>query len=510
MAGVTTFSCSAFLFSSLVILHLYRQENTSQKSKSIPSPRAFPLIGNIFSIPSGLEHIAYITLGKRLKSDIISLRLFGHNIVILNSSTAASDLLEKRSALYSDRYCPPMIEEPSLLDWTSITPTLGYNDLWRHHRRILNNWLNSRAVIQFHRQQEEQTHILLKRLLEIFPTSQPFDRAKEEIFFSMASSMFRLAYGYRLKNAQDPFFINARLTLHRLAEAAMFTNFFVNVFPSLKYVPTWMPGTSWKRTARQWRADKEQALNGPYEWTKAQIAAGTPEPSIIGALLQGHALTSALAARDLATTKLTWTLGGTDTSSNALIAFIAAMVLHPEVQTKAQAEIDTTLGSTVLPTMSDRDRLPYVNKLIVEVLRWRPILPTALPHMCFQDDVYRGYEIKKGTIVLGNIWAISRDEVTYQDPDVFNPDRFEDPNLPEAPVFGWGRRKCPGIHYADYSLFINIASLLATFTFSKIQGKEAPKIEDSANSAIPELKPFDFEFSPRSEKHQQIILDCIH
>ncbi|CAE6486166.1 unnamed protein product [Rhizoctonia solani] len=514
MAGATTLSCGALLFSSLVLLHLYRQENDSQESKSIPSPRAFPLIGNIFSIPPGVEHIAYTTLGKLLKSDIISLRLFGHNIVILNSSTATSDLLEKRSAVYSDRYCPPMIEEPSLLDWTTITPSLGYNDLWRHHRRILNNWLNSRAVTQFHRQQEEQTHILLKRLLEVPPTAQPFDRVKDEIFFSMASSMFRVAYGYRLKDAQDPFFIKARLTLHRLGEAAMFTNFLVNVFPFLKYAPTWMPGTNWKRTARQWRADKEQALNGPYEWTKAQIAAGTSEPSVIGALLQGHALASGLSSAEkdgcLREIGMVFYAGGTDTSSNALIVFIAAMVLHPEVQAKAQAEIDATLGPTVLPVMSDRDRLPYVNRLIMEVLRWHPILPTALPHVCFQDDVYRGYEIKKGTILLGNIWAISRDEVAYHNPDVFNPDRFEDPNVPQAPVFGWGRRKCPGIHYADYSLFITIASLLATFTFSKVQGKEVPKVEAAANSVITELKPFDFEFSPRSEKHRRIILDSLH
>lgn len=513
MVGATTLSCSTLLLSSLVLLHLYRQENASRKSKSIPSPRGLPLIGNIFSIPSGLEHIAYITLGKRLKSDIISLRLFGHNIVVLNSAAAASELLDKRSALYSDRYCPPMVGEPSLLDWTTITPNLGYNDLWRHHRRILNDWLNLRAVTQFHRQQEEQAHGLLKSLLEVSPTAEPFERVKEEIFFSMASSMFRIAYGYRLKNAQDPFFTNARLALNRLAEAAMFTNFLVNIFPSLKYVPEWMPGTNWKRIGRQWRADKEQALNGPYEWTKAQIAGGTSEPSIIG-LLQGHALISGLSSTEkdkcLREIGMVFYSGGTDTSANTLIAFIAAMVLHPEVQAKAQAEIDTTLGPSVLPTMSDRDRLPYVNKLILEVLRWRPVLPTAIPHVCFQDDVYRGCEIKKGTIFLGNIWAIGHDEVTYPNPDAFNPDRFEDPDVPQAPAFGWGRRKCPGIHHAEHTLFINIASLLATFNFSKVDGKVIPKIEDMGNSVISELKPFDFELSPRSEKHRRIILDVLH
>ncbi|CAE6537348.1 unnamed protein product, partial [Rhizoctonia solani] len=105
---------------------------------------------------------------------------------------------------------------------------------------------------------------------------------------------------------------------------------------------------------------------------------------------------------------------------------------------------------------------------------------------------------------------ICRDETVYEDPETFNPDRFEDPSVPQVSVFGWGRRKCPGLHYADYSLFITITSLLATFNFSKAKGKAAPKIEDSANTVVAELKPFDFEFSPRSEKHRQVILDSMH
>jgi hypothetical protein len=46
--------------------------------------------------------------------DIIFLNLLGLRIVVLNSAQAASDLLEKRSAIYSDRYCPPMYQDPTL------------------------------------------------------------------------------------------------------------------------------------------------------------------------------------------------------------------------------------------------------------------------------------------------------------------------------------------------------------------------------------------------------------
>ena len=59
------------------------------------------------------------------------------------------------------------------------------------------------------------------------------------------------------------------------------------------------------------------------------------------------------------------------------MSFVAAMVLNPEAQTKAQLELDTVLGPFSLPTISDRERLPYVNKLISEVIRWRPASPTG-------------------------------------------------------------------------------------------------------------------------------------
>lgn len=49
------------------------------------------------------------------------------------------------------------------------------------------------------------------------------------------------------------------------------SDFFVNILPILNRVPDWFPGTGWKQTARTWRANKERAVDEPYEWTKAQV-----------------------------------------------------------------------------------------------------------------------------------------------------------------------------------------------------------------------------------------------
>ncbi|CAE6461621.1 unnamed protein product [Rhizoctonia solani] len=191
------------------------------------------------------------------------------------------------------------------------------------------------------------------------------------------------------------------------------------------------------------------------------------------------------------------------------MSFVAAMVSNPEVQAKAQLELDTVLGPCSLPTISDRERLPYVNNLISEVIRWRPALPTAIPHVCLDDDKYKGYDILKGTIIFGNVWSISRDESIYPDPETFDPERFSDPLLPQVPIFGWGRRRCPGASFGDASVFIAVASLLATFTFSnanKAGGENMhTKLENTSNSLFLELKPFEFKLNLRSQAHGELI-----
>jgi cytochrome P450 len=80
------------------------------------------------------------------------------------------------------------------------------------------------------------------------------------------------------------------------------------------------------------------------------------------------------------------------------------MTLYPEVQQKAQAEIDRAVGLDRLPTLSDRENLPYVNALVKEALRWHPVAPMGLPHASSQDDTIEGYAIQKGSMLLPNIW----------------------------------------------------------------------------------------------------------
>lgn len=58
-----------------------------------------------------------------------------------------------------------------------------------------------------------------------------------------------------------------------------------------------------------------------------------------------------------------------------MTSFFLAMVRHPAVAKKAQAELDRVVGTHRLPTIDDRSQLPYINAIIKEVFRWHPVFP---------------------------------------------------------------------------------------------------------------------------------------
>ena len=96
------------------------------------------------------------------------------------------------------------------------------------------------------------------------------------------------------------------------------------------------------------------------------------------------------------------------------------MVLYPEVQKRAQEEIDAVLGHGHLPQFEDEDALPYLKAVRYELMRWSPPAPlgqkpnrlirelltshSGFPHRLTENDVYNGYLIPAGSLVFYNSW----------------------------------------------------------------------------------------------------------
>ena len=65
-----------------------------------------------------------------------------------------------------------------------------------------------------------------------------------------------------------------------------------------------------------------------------------------------------------------------------------------------QAELNSVVGPNRLPDPSDLQSLIYIRAILLETLRWKPIVPLSLFHRVLRDDEYNGYFIPKGTVIL--------------------------------------------------------------------------------------------------------------
>lgn len=89
---------------------------------------------------------------------------------------------------------------------------------------------------------------------------------------------------------------------------------------------------------------------------------------------------------------------------SALGTFILAMLMHPQIQAKAQNELDSVVGEGHLPSFDDENSLPYISAIVKECLRWQVVSALAIPHTLTADDEYKGYHLPQGAVIVPNIW----------------------------------------------------------------------------------------------------------
>ncbi|KAK7274974.1 hypothetical protein RIF29_16077 [Crotalaria pallida] len=161
---------------------------------------------------------------------------------------------------------------------------------------------------------------------------------------------------------------------------------------------------------------------------------------------------------------------GTDTVAILLEWVLARMVLHPEIQAKAQKEIDQVTKGSKFVSDEDIPNLHYLQCIVKETLRVHPPGPLLSWARLAIHDVKVGENIvPAGTTAMVNMWAITRNEKVWSEPEVFKPERFMDEEvnimgseLRLAP-FGAGRRVCPGKAMGLASVHLWLAQLLQSF-----------------------------------------------
>jgi cytochrome P450 len=77
-------------------------------------------------------------------------------------------------------------------------------------------------------------------------------------------------------------------------------------------------------------------------------------------------------------------LAGSDTTVAVIVSFFLAMLVYPDVQVAAHAEVDRVVGTSRLPEPEDAANLPYVQGVVNECLRWLPVTPMGKNALCWR------------------------------------------------------------------------------------------------------------------------------
>ena len=127
-------------------------------------------------------------------------------------------------------------------------------------------------------------------------------------------------------------------------------------------------------------------------------------------------------------------------------------------------------------TDGDIKELNYLRPVIKEVLSLHPPAPLLIPRECTEKCEIHGYEIPGKTWVVFNAWAMGRDPMYWDEPEVFRPDRLEGSSVDfkggsyEFIPFGAGRRICPGILFGLSTMELALANLLYYFEWNLPEG----------------------------------------
>jgi fumagillin biosynthesis cytochrome P450 monooxygenase len=338
-----------------------------------------------------------------------------------------------------------------------------------------------------------------------------------------------MAYGYAIATVrQDVLVEMVEKMMMEFSLAAAPMSWAADIIPALQHLPAWLPGAGFQRTAQKFKKSIDSCAWVPYWFVKQQLAQGKNQPSYVSRLLErgenqginGSEKSVALSGDD--ENAIVWTAASlygaaADTTVITLKAFTLAMLRFPKVQRQAQDELDQMLGSaTRLPSLADRPELPYMEALLKESLRWWPIAPMGFPHAVTAPDgiEYRGMHVPHGALLLPAVWSILRDKEVYLSPDEFEPARFLEPrNEPEpnSEAFGYGRRVCAGRHFAEESLWLNMATTLAFFNVKKAMDANGAAVETDLASIEPKpgvlsyMPDFPFAVEIRSQKHAALL-----
>ncbi|KAF2795103.1 cytochrome P450 [Melanomma pulvis-pyrius CBS 109.77] len=443
---------------------------------------------------------------------IFSLKRFRNTTIVITDWKLIKALVDKKSALYSYR---PASKVADLITGGDHILMMQYGETWRTMRKMIHQFfMESRCEKEHWKVQEAEASQMLYDFL-----TDPDAHMNHPKRFSNSITM-SLVFGFRTKSVNDSYLTRLYSLMEKwslVLETGATPP--VDSWTVLQWIPDRFMGF-WRKRATEVGDLMTDLYTEVLHRVEERRAKGIQLSSLMDLVLDQQEKNK-FDEHQLAFLGGTLMEGGSDTSSSIILAILQAMTEYPEVQKKAHAEIDAVIGTDSSPKWSDFSKLPYINMIIKEAHRWRPVLPLGVVHALSEEDEYNGMRLPKHSTIILNVWGMHNDPSKFPCPEKFIPERYE--NHPQlAPFYssskdweardhlGYGasRRICPGIHLAERNLFIAVAKLLWAFDFSKkaVGANDVSAETGSSQGFMHCVKDYNADIRVRGEERKDTIL----
>ncbi|NXO87366.1 CP2J2 protein, partial [Sitta europaea] len=453
-------SLQTFLIFLLVFLLIADYMKNRNPKNFPPTPFRLPFLGHIYLIDFKDPSVTVERLSNKY-GDIFGLQMGGMKFVMVNGMRLVKEVLVNQGDKFMGRLDIPIDEE--IFSKIGLISSTGH--LWKAQRRftlttLRNFGLGKRSLEE--RIQEESGY-----LVDAIRDEQgnPFN-PQLKVTNAVSNIICSLIFGNRFEYHDEDFQRLLKLMYEMTVLHGSITSQLYNNFPSImKYLPG-----AHQTIFKDWKLLKnfmqEQINKHKEDWNPSESRDYID--SYLLEISKDHD-SGTFQEENLIACALDLMFAGTETTSSTLRWALLFMAMHPEIQARAQAEIDAVIGQARPPTLEDRTNLHYTNAVIHEVQRKGNVVPFNVPRMAMEDAYLDGYYIPKGTGIMANLSSLMFDKNEWKTPDAFNPEHFlKDGKFWKNEYFlpfSMGKRSCLGEVLARAELFLFFTSLLQKFTF---------------------------------------------
>ncbi|KAL8492053.1 hypothetical protein ACS0TY_023610 [Phlomoides rotata] len=481
----------------LVFFIILKRYSSHHKSLNLPpSPPSLPLLGHFHLINNSLLHLSLASLSSRY-GPIISLRFGCKSFVVVSSPSAVAECFSTRNDVVLANRPTSMAGDLITYNYVQFLSS-PYGHLWRTLRRFsVVELLSSNSLHKSARLRQAEIRKIVRVLFRGCRNGggQRVDLNNLIATYSF-NIMMRALAGKPCLGEEDIGSEVGKETIERMK------GIFV---PSMElgicdYFPVlrWIGYKGLEKNLICLFKKRDEFLESLFDQKSGD------DTNLIATLLSRQVSDPEFYTHDvIKSTVLVLILAGTDTSALTVEWGMSLLLSHPEELLKLRKEIDENVGDDDLLNDSDLVKLPYLACVVNETLRLHPAAPLLFPHYASEDCVVGGYSIPAGTIVLVNAWAMHRDPNLWEEPDRFNPGRFEavgvDGEGHKFVPFGIGRRACPGAAMAMRTISLALGAFIQCFEWQK--PLEEVEMDFNANLRITlhKAKPLEAVCIPRNQ-----------